>query len=126
MFSLMYFPMTYTKQNIYYIILTYTFLTYTGLNKTIQIMYKFYIFLFYKLCNTFNIPIFFLGILPDDQTTFPTPHTQLSVSQQYMLQYIVQILTTMERVSDNYNEDDIDEDNYEHFQVHLLIMEPFT
>ena len=118
--------MTYRKQNIYYIILTYTFLTYTGLNKTIQIMYKFYIFLFYKLCNTFNIPIFFLGILPDDQTTFPTPHTQLSVSQQYMLQYIVQILTTMERVSDNYNEDDIDEDNYEHCQVHLLFMEPFT
>ena len=89
-------------------------------------MYKLYIFLFYNLCNTFNIPIFSLQILRDDQTTFPTSHTQLSSSQQYVLQYVVLIITTMERASDNYNEDDIDEDNYEHCQVRLLIMEPFT
>ena len=66
-----------------------------------------------------------LGILRDDDTTLSVPQSQLSASQQYALKYVLQILTKMEKLSDEYNEDDIDEDNYEHCQVHLLIIIPF-
>ena len=65
------------------------------------------------------------GILRDDDTTLSIPQSQLSASQQYALKYVLQILPKMEKLSDEYNEDDIDEDNYEHCQAHLLIIIPF-
>lgn len=62
----------------------------------------------------------FLGVLQDDDTIILTTTSQLSASQQCVLQYVMPIITKMERVSDNYNEDVIDQDNYEYCQVHFL------
>ena len=60
-----------------------------------------------------------LGILRDDDTTLSIPQSQLSASQQYALKYVLQILPKMEKLSDEYNEDDIDEDNYVRYTYSL-------
>ena len=66
------------------------------------------------------------GVLRDDETIFTTAPSQLSASQEYVFQYLIPIIATMEKVPDNYNEDDVDEDNYEHTQVRLLIALLYT
>ena len=48
-----------------------------------------------------------------DDIPFPIHQSQLSASQQYALQYVLDILSKMETVSDEYNDYDTDEDNYE-------------
>ena len=48
-----------------------------------------------------------------DDIPFPIHQSQLSASQQYALQYVLDILSKMEKVSHEYNDYDIDEDSYE-------------
>ena len=66
------------------------------------------------------------GVLRDEETIFTSTESQLSASQQYVLHYLLPIIETMEKVADNYDEDHLDEDDYEHSQVCLLIILFYT
>ena len=69
--------------------------------------------------NTFSL--FLLGILRDDSIPLSLLSSDLSVSQQRALHYISDILTTMETVSNEYNDCEIDENYDDYCEVCFLV-----
>ena len=66
-----------------------------------------------------------LGILREDTLPLPLPLSELSSCQQTALQYIVEILSTMGIISDEYNEDEIDVDHECHSEVGSIMTNLF-
>ena len=66
-----------------------------------------------------------LGILREDILPLPPPLTELSSSQQTALQYIVDILSIMDIISDEYKEDEIDVDHECHSEVGSIMTNLF-
>ena len=62
-----------------------------------------------------------IGILREDTLPLPEPPSQLSAFQQRPLQYVLDILSTMDTVSDEYNDDEIDVDHDPDCQVGWII-----
>ena len=58
-----------------------------------------------------------LGIFRDDTLPLPQPPSQLSASQQTTLQYVLDVFSLMEPVSQEYNDDEMDVDNDAHIEV---------
>ena len=58
-----------------------------------------------------------LGILREDTLPLPPALSELSSSQQTVLQYIVDILSNMDIIPDEYNNDEIDADHECHSEV---------
>ena len=61
----------------------------------------------------------------EDILPLPPPLSELSSSQQTALQYIVDILSTMDIISDEYNEDEIDVDHECHSEVGSIMRNLF-
>ena len=74
-----------------------------------------YILLNYFFTNT--LWPFLSGILREDTLPISEPAAKLSSSQQATYQYVLQILSTMETLDDDYNDHDIDLDIEPHNQV---------
>ena len=74
-----------------------------------------YILLNYFFTNTLSP--FLLGILREDTLPISEPPAKLSSSQEATYQYVLQILSTMETLDDDYNDYDIDLDIKPHNQV---------
>ena len=66
-----------------------------------------------------------LGISREDTLPLPPLLSELSSSQQTALQYIVDILSTMDIFSDEYNEDEIDVDHECHSEVGSIMRNLF-
>ena len=66
-----------------------------------------------------------LGILREDTLPLPPPLSELSSSQQTALQYIVDILSTMDIICDKYNEDETDVNHECHSEVGSIIRNLF-
>ena len=58
-----------------------------------------------------------LGIFRDDTLPLPQPPSQLSASQQTTLQYVLDVFSLMEPVSEEYNDDEMNVNNDAHTQV---------
>ena len=71
-----------------------------------------YIFqLILLLSFPYNISVLWLGIFREDTLPLPQPPSQLSASQQRPLQYVLDVFSLMEPVSDEYHDDEMDVDN---------------
>ena len=58
-----------------------------------------------------------LGTFRGDTLPLPQPPSQLSASQQTTLQYVVDVFSLMEPVSQEYHDDEMDVDNDVHTEV---------
>ena len=58
-----------------------------------------------------------LGIFRDDTLPLPQPPSQLSASQQTTLQYVLDVFSLMESVSQEYHDDKMDVGNDAHTEV---------
>ena len=58
-----------------------------------------------------------LGILREDTLPLSLPPSELSSSQQTALEYVLDILSAMGTLSNQYNDDEVDPDHESHFEV---------
>ena len=58
-----------------------------------------------------------LGILREDTLPLSLPPSELSSSQQTALEYVLDILSAMDTISNQYNDDEVDPDHESHFEV---------